>query len=527
MSLVTAIIRREMFRRLRDKKFYVRRTSVVVLAGCLVVGGFIVSARFGTAAMGVVIFRQVTIFLMIAACFAAPWSSAPVLAQEKEDRTLGLLLLSGARPWQIVSGKLFSAMFSVVALVLSGLPMLVLCVGLGGVSALQILNGLVVLFAAVFLGCSLGLAVSSGFRSPKLAVAGAVLVSLILFVGVPLGVRLWGAVLHKSYIADIIVPAVSPFSALGTVVLGSTAGAWIPNCIFNIAVALLFLVMAVSLVPGLALDRERHLEPTVAPGRRRSVIRGNPITWKEQISSRSSRAKWLLCVLALVASVYAAHLGFVSPLVEEVSDYGDLNTLSLSLVMTTIVCAVVFAAGTLLSYAMCFSQEKQSRAFELLTIAGLSETEIVLGKLWAPIRIWFPWLAMAALSVLFLTPSGICWAVYRYSHEWMPLNALVNVVLSPALAIAAYLSVIFSMGSLAMYLSLRFHKGIAIGVTTIVSIPWILNSAAMVLPCSDYWEEGAFVTSAMVVIFNVAFTYVCLGKLFHRLRQISSGERTL
>jgi ABC-type transport system involved in multi-copper enzyme maturation permease subunit len=504
MSLAAAIIRRELFGRVRRKRFYLKRMAFVLVCGCLVLVGFATSSGLGVATTGIQIFSKISFFMMIAACFAAPWSAAPALAQEKEDRTLGLLFLADMRPWEIVCGKLFPAGFSTFATILSGLPLLVLCVGLGGVSTAQVLNGVAILLAAVFLGTCVGLAVSSITRTERSALTLTIVTSLLMFVTVPTALRYWDYFTVRPTFVGAILPVVSPFDALGEIVAGNTAGVGVKHCMFDVGLGIPFLLLAFLVIPRLAVDRKRlSLFARMEMSRTSLWLNGNPVAWKERVGSMRPRTRWWVFGLSIAASILVALMAFQPPFSNLVGPYFDCTDLLVAVGATVaVVSAAIFAIGVISACSNSFTREKKSRAFELLLITGLSETEIILGKLWGSVKTLFPWFISAALAFVLL-------AIALQPAD--PDEYAVDLLIIPG-----YASQVFGCACLAMYFSLRFRRLIAVGLTTLICIPWILNSsAALIIP------GGAVVT----IIVNLILAYICLGKLFQRMRQVSSGEK--
>ncbi|MEZ6074953.1 MAG: hypothetical protein R3C56_04525 [Pirellulaceae bacterium] len=76
---------------------------------------------------------------LIVALFLSAVAAASNVSQEKDRRTLILLLLTRLTSSEIVVGKLMATLIGVANLVLSALPLLLLIAVLGGVSAMQFL----------------------------------------------------------------------------------------------------------------------------------------------------------------------------------------------------------------------------------------------------------------------------------------------------------------------------------------------------------------------------------------------------
>ncbi len=108
-------------------------TAWLVLAGTQVVRNVGDLARFGALVFQVLAVVQ----LVLAASFSALFSASAV-AQEKDRRTLVLLLLTRLTNSELVLGKLFAGLLSVLALFAASLPVFMATALFGGVSFGQI-----------------------------------------------------------------------------------------------------------------------------------------------------------------------------------------------------------------------------------------------------------------------------------------------------------------------------------------------------------------------------------------------------
>ncbi len=86
-------------------------------------------------------------FLLLAA--VAPIVVAQAIVEEKAARTLELLSVTKLSPRRILWGKILSRVLVLEGLVLVGLPILALCISLGGVEPVTVLNGVLQATAAV------------------------------------------------------------------------------------------------------------------------------------------------------------------------------------------------------------------------------------------------------------------------------------------------------------------------------------------------------------------------------------------
>ena len=117
----------------------------------------------------------------------APTFAAGSITGEKERKTYEMLLASPLRPATILVGKLLSSLSYLVILILSSLPLMILCFLLGGLLLSEIARSYLVLILAAGTFGLLSVACSSFFRRTSSALVVSYLVIL------PLAVALRGA----------------------------------------------------------------------------------------------------------------------------------------------------------------------------------------------------------------------------------------------------------------------------------------------------------------------------------------------
>ena len=112
----------------------------------------------------------------------APTFAAGSITGEKERKTYEMLLASPLKPSQILVGKLLSSLSYLVLLILSSLPMMILCFLLGGILLSEIARSYVLLVLAAGTFGLMSVACSSFFRRTSSALVVSYLVILPLAV---------------------------------------------------------------------------------------------------------------------------------------------------------------------------------------------------------------------------------------------------------------------------------------------------------------------------------------------------------
>ncbi len=137
-------------------------------------------------APGLTVFYMVMMVNLFGLVLGGITAFCSAITEEKEDDTLGLLRMTNLSPLAILFGKGISRLVSGALLIVAQLPFTILCVALGGVSATTIWKGYEVLLCTLFFLCNLGLLMSVLSRRTGMAVALAVLIGAVIYVGVPM-----------------------------------------------------------------------------------------------------------------------------------------------------------------------------------------------------------------------------------------------------------------------------------------------------------------------------------------------------
>gem|GEM_PF-63767 len=126
-------------------------TAWLVLTGTQLIRDIGDLARFGTALLQILSPLQMAVGLFFAALLAAS-----AVAQEKDRKTLDLLLLTKLSNSELVLGKLLASLLNIMVLLVAALPVFVLATLFGGVSFSQIGRVFAVTLAGAVVGGSLG-----------------------------------------------------------------------------------------------------------------------------------------------------------------------------------------------------------------------------------------------------------------------------------------------------------------------------------------------------------------------------------
>ena len=139
-------------RRLRPHLF--RMLFAGMILGSLVVT-HIRSLSLG--APGLFFFSNILWINLVLIVLAAASVLSTAITEEKEEGTLGLLMLAGVSPLAVLLGKSMTRQFSIVLLLVVQFPFALLAIVLGGVTLNQIVSGYIALAAFLALVANLGL----------------------------------------------------------------------------------------------------------------------------------------------------------------------------------------------------------------------------------------------------------------------------------------------------------------------------------------------------------------------------------
>lgn len=358
-------------------------------------------AWFGAAAFQILAPLQLAVAMPFSALLVAS-----AVALEKDRKTLDLLLMTNLSNAELVLGKLSAGMLSVVVVVVAAWPLLVIVALLGGVSAGQIFRVQAVTLASALAAGSLGSMVALWREKTFQSLALTALVLVLWLAGweiVAAGAlgESWWEIPTASWAA-----AMSPWPAVQAAAQPSFAGSnvnWITDpvslfIITTVSISIVLNVVAIALVrvwnpprevqsrPGqegqagvavtAAMDRPA-LNVHSAGGKARRVW-DNPVLWREVRTWAYGRrivlirlAYWLvflLCAAALVKTATAdADSAPGSAIPAAVRPLTALLVVSLILLNALAVTSL--------------TNERDSRALDLLLVTDLSPKEIVFGKL--------------------------------------------------------------------------------------------------------------------------------------------------
>jgi ABC-type transport system involved in multi-copper enzyme maturation permease subunit len=397
-------------------------------------------------AAGPPLLKTLGIMGFLYATLAGSFKTFDALSREKREGTLGLLLLTDLRPFEILFGKLLAASAMTVFGLLAFLPILSVPMIIGGVMFDQVIRLAVSLVTALLLSMSWGLYVSAAARNYVTALAGAATLVMV-FAFIPLDAAAGLNPSVYTFSLEIVVCLFSPalpFELAFTVNPDLTQFFW-PSIFLNLVLALAWISAAVTILPHRCHEtpgkskfaetvRRYYHEFRFGPSSHRARTRqglldSNPLYWLAHRDRVSSIGLTALCIIILIAAQFfgVAQLGlFISSL------------------------AILFRMAHASSHAI--SEDQKNGALELLLSSTLPVREILGGLNRAMFRrfllpvgvvIVWPWLFIVPKSDHLFKTLLICssvlllmtWEALSWVGAWFALRRKPTAAAWTALAV--------------------------------------------------------------------------------------------
>ena len=392
-------------------------TGYLVLDGARSLATTSDSARFG----GWMFTLLAPLQLLVLSSLAAVGAASSV-AQEKDRRTLLLLLLTRLSGFEVVVGKLFATLLAPMSMLLCGLPLFLILPLLGGVSPQQVGSVFLVTAATVFLAGSIGTVVGMWREKTFQSIAMTVLLLLAL-VGVgevaATMLPLSKATLLAVSPARALFAAASPLASLSS----STAMGVMLFVVVALLLSLVVLIIGVMRVRVWNPSREVRLkapEPetsdeideNVAPEswkvRAPRPVWNNPILWREVRTWAYGRKIVLIRVaFAMLFLVVAAAVYFQIQSGVAMEPAGRIGR---ALPSVTIPVAAIAVISLVLVNALAVNAvtgERDGLALDLLLVTDLSPREFVFGKLLGVLYVAKEMILLPVLLVIYLAASNV------------------------------------------------------------------------------------------------------------------------
>ncbi|MGC4006792.1 MAG: ABC transporter permease [Pirellulales bacterium] len=308
----------------------------------------------------------------------APSFAAGAITGEKERKTYESLLASPLRPAAIVLGKLLASLAHLAVLMLTSLPIVMLCLPLGGVSLYEVLTVYLGLMLSVMLFGMISVACSAYFQRTSSALVVSYLLILPLAIT---GVGIWNLFGDNGQARLIAVLTVFPMlcTLLGLLLFFGTSRRLLrPPDVGSEGKEVVDPEAENKTAVGLVIHRDRFPDNLFAPAKRTKLLPdgANPVYDKEIRSEIFAQGTLMLRVVIQVGMVLALPLMcfalFIKP---------EYSPWYLSyVVLFNMLVGPVFSAGSV-------TGERERETLDLLLTTILSPATILWGKLLSGLRV--------------------------------------------------------------------------------------------------------------------------------------------
>ncbi|MDR0869760.1 MAG: ABC transporter permease subunit [Planctomycetaceae bacterium] len=389
----------------KDMTYFLRSIYAGVLllltaTAWLVISGTQLIADTGDfARFGAMLFQFLAPVQLVLSLFFASVLAASAVGQEKERKTMLLLLLTRMSNSELVLGKLLASLLNILVMLAVSLPVFMTIAVLGGVSYYQIVRVLLVTLFSMLACGSLGSCIALWREKTFQAIATTILV-IVLWLAV------WESLAFNGGIYSALATAFSPWSAVlaasrpeDTVIEN---GEWkIGNYINSINAFLVVCSFLVVAINGFAVVMVRIWNPSrelttdngkltteeseklsrnskkrnrQLPTLNYQFVWSNPVIWREIMTRAYGKRVWLI------------QFGFLAFFA--MCAYALYNTLNNNLAVSVAEMSAPLVPLFLLSLMLVNTQaitsqtsEKDGGTFDLLLVSDITPKEYVFGKL--------------------------------------------------------------------------------------------------------------------------------------------------
>lgn len=366
------------------------------------------------------------------ASLMAPSFAAGAITGEKERKTYEMLLASPLRPAAIVCGKLIAALAHLAILIFSSLPIVMLCLPLGGVSIYELLAAYLGLIVSVVTFGTISIACSSYFQRT----AGSLVVSYLLILPLALvGILLWywlsGLGQFRLLLTLTLVPGLG--AAICISLLANTSARLLhPPDVGSEGKEVVDLEQEAKEAVGLVIQRDQFPDKLFAPAKRDTLMPDgtNPVYDKEIRSEIFSQGTLMLRIVIQVSMLLAIPLMAVCLYITP--RYAPWYIAYV--ILFNMLVGPVFSAGSVTS-------ERERQTLDLLLTTAITPWQILWGKLIAGLRV------SSVLTMFLLWPVLLaCLMVSSYWTNLLAVGGYVGIVLLTCLTtamVAIFCSVCF------------------------------------------------------------------------------------
>lgn len=434
--LENPVLQRELLVNLRMHRAFVLLAVYVAMLGAVVLQAWPMERRLNLATSPDEAIRLINLFFLgqyVLMSLLAPSFAAGAVAGEKERKTYELLLASPMKPAAIITGKLLASLSHLAVLVFCSLPIVMLCLPLGGMSLYEVLATYIAMAATVITFGMISLACSSYFTRTAASLVVSYLLILPLALVAIVFYRLFAeAATFRLTVLALFVPA--GCLALCVLLMKSIhARLMHPPDVGAEAQEVVDIDEEQREAVGMVIRSDQFPDSLFAPPKRDDFMEDgiNPVYDKEMRSELFGHGTLMLrLVIQLSMFLALIVMAFCLYIWPELAPWYTSYVLLFNMLV-----GPVFAAGTI-------TNERERQTLELLLTTTLSPWQILSGKLISSLRI------SIVLTSFLVWPLLLAWLLppWTYWNDTLTMIAYLAIILVTALTtttIATFCSVVF------------------------------------------------------------------------------------
>ena len=379
--LENPVLQRELLVNLRTRRAFLLLAVYQVLLAAVVLLAWPTDERLDLTVSPPSAKKLVNLFFLgqyVIASLMAPSFAAGTITGEKERRTYEMLLASPLRPAAIVIGKMVASLTHLGMLILASLPIIVLCLPLGGVSVYEVLAAYLGLIVSVILFGAIGVLCSSYFSRTSSSLVVSYLIILPMVMG---SVMTWRALEGDGELRLKVALLIVPAFFLSAVILMCAAAAGrmlYPPDMGSEGKEVVDLEREAEQAVGLVIQPDQFPDRLFAPPKKKELMLDgtNPVYDKELHSEIFSQGTLMLRLVIQISMLLAIPLMgvFLFWQIERCAWF------SVYVIVFNMLVGPVFLAGSMTS-------ERERQTLDLLLTTTLTPWQILWGKFVVGFRI--------------------------------------------------------------------------------------------------------------------------------------------
>ncbi|NOY29235.1 MAG: ABC transporter permease subunit [Planctomycetes bacterium] len=374
------VLQRELITNLRAARGFVLLTAYVGFLGLLVYAAWPTEQRLDMASSEEAK-KLVNLFFLgqyLLMSLMAPSFAAGAITGEKERKSFEMLMASPVKPGAIVLGKLAAALIPLAELMICSLPIVMLCLPLGGVHPFDVFSGYFAMISSVALFGMVSLWCSSIFSRTSASLAVSYLLILPLAMA---GVFIWLALDQLGEARLLVVFTVVPVvcGSIGALLWADTSRRLFQSPeLGSDGKQVIDLETEAEEAVGLYISRDEFPDRLFAPPKRTTFLpdNANPIYDKEIRSEIFSQGTLMLRLVIQISMLIALPVMAVCLYMQQ-----HLAAWYIAYVLLfNMLVGPVFSAGSVTS-------ERERQTLDLLLTTLITPWQMLWGKLFSGLRV--------------------------------------------------------------------------------------------------------------------------------------------